>query len=234
VALRSGHGNGRGMPRVEVLPVDELPRGVPGPAVRTTSAAATEASKALRTTGDPVAASELGRLGGLAKAARDRGLRVLEGLGLKGTPPELLAPYLADAEAFAVHETARLAAEVGGGACSPTVGSMIQTAALALAASRACYALGDFVAGSRLGNDSRQNLMAAFEICAREGAARKPSGHDVIREIQAEAAAWEAQRQRDARTLPEAGGTSSNEKPPSDPNLVAGNDEVDEPEGGGL
>jgi hypothetical protein len=30
MALRTGHGNGAGVPRIEVLPVDELPAGVPG------------------------------------------------------------------------------------------------------------------------------------------------------------------------------------------------------------
>ena len=30
MALRTGHGNGAGMPRVEVLPVDELPQCVQG------------------------------------------------------------------------------------------------------------------------------------------------------------------------------------------------------------
>jgi len=76
----------------------------------------------LRERGDTTAAAELGRLGGLAKAARDRGLRALDGLGLKGTPPDVLAPYLSDAEAFAENETRRFAAEVGAGFCSPTVG----------------------------------------------------------------------------------------------------------------
>lgn len=31
MALRTGHGNGAGVPRVEVLPVDELPAGVQAP-----------------------------------------------------------------------------------------------------------------------------------------------------------------------------------------------------------
>jgi hypothetical protein len=32
MALRTGHGHGAGVPRVEVLPADELPRGAQGPA----------------------------------------------------------------------------------------------------------------------------------------------------------------------------------------------------------
>jgi len=31
VALRNGHGAGKGTPRIEVLPIDELPVGVPAP-----------------------------------------------------------------------------------------------------------------------------------------------------------------------------------------------------------
>jgi hypothetical protein len=32
MTLRTGHGNGKGTPRVEVLPVDELPVGIQAPA----------------------------------------------------------------------------------------------------------------------------------------------------------------------------------------------------------
>jgi hypothetical protein len=94
-------------------------------------------------------------------------LRVLEGLGLKDTPPATLAPYLADAEAFALSEIRRLAAEVGGGECGPMPSSMVQSAALELAGSRAAFAAGDVLTGSRLAAASRQNLLAAFELCAK-------------------------------------------------------------------
>lgn len=172
MAWRNGHGSGKGAPRVEVLPVDELPSGVASPGVTMTNGTASAAGAALRGSGDTVAASELGRLGGLAKAARDRGLRVLDGLGLRGTPHESLAPYLADAEAFALSEIRRLAAEVGGGECGPMPSSMVQSAALELAGSRAAFAAGNTILGSRLATSSRQNLLGAFELCARLAKAR--------------------------------------------------------------
>lgn len=171
MALRSGHGNGRGTPHVEVLPVNELPTGVPSTSATAPSAAASAAGAALRS-GDATAASTLGRLGGLAKAAQDRGLRVLEGLGLRGVPDATLAPYLADAEAFAMSEIRRLAAEVGGGECGPMPSSMVQSAALELAGSRAAFAAGDVLTGSKLAAASRQNLLAAFELASRLAKAR--------------------------------------------------------------
>ncbi len=167
MALRRGHGNGRGTPRVEVLPIDELPGGVAATSVAAPNGTASAAATALRSSGDTAAAATLGRLGGLAKAARDRGLRVLDGLGLRGVPNETLAPYLADAEAFALSEVRRLAAEVGGGECGPMPSSMVQSAALELAGSRAAFAAGNTLLGSRLAASSRQNLLGAFELCAR-------------------------------------------------------------------
>lgn len=194
MSLRTGHGSGRGTPRIEVMPVDELPKGVPAPSAAPVSAAATAASTALRETGDTLAAKELGRLGGLAKAARDRGLRVLEGLGLRGVAPANLAPYLADAEAFAISEVSRLALEVGGGTCGPMPASMVQSAALELAGSRAAFADGNTVLGSKLASASRQNLLGAFELCARQAKARPQQGPSIIEQIQAEAKQLEAAR----------------------------------------
>jgi hypothetical protein len=50
---------------------------------------------------------------------------------------------------------------------------MVASAALQLAASRFAFeVLGDLELGSKLANDSRQNLLAAHELCAREGKAR--------------------------------------------------------------
>ena len=85
--------------------------------------------------------------------------------------PAALRPYLADAEAFAAAEVTRLAQTVGGGHCGAAPASMVQSAALQLAASRAAFASGDFDRGSKLANDSRQNLLAAHELCAKEAKA---------------------------------------------------------------
>jgi hypothetical protein len=94
------------------------------------------------------------------------------GLGLRGKPPKALAPFLDDAEQFAKYETARLAKTVGGGVCEGAPASFVQSAALQLAGSRAAFAAGDMALGSRLADASRQNLLAAFELCAREAVAR--------------------------------------------------------------
>lgn len=175
MALRNGHGNGAGAPRIEVLPPDELPRGTPAPASAPEPAPVpAERGPSGRLVAGQ-AARELARRGGIAKAAKARELRALHGLGLRGTP-DVLAPYLADAMAFAAREVQRLAENVGGGVCGAAASSMVQTAALQLAGSRAAFEQGDLKLGSQLGNDSRQNLLAAHEIAAREAEARLRKG----------------------------------------------------------
>lgn len=86
MALRTGHGNGAGVPRIEVLPPDELPRGLPATASGTSPAAPpAERGPAGRLVAGQ-AARELARRGGFAKAAKERQLRALQGVGLRGTP----------------------------------------------------------------------------------------------------------------------------------------------------
>jgi hypothetical protein len=65
--------------------------------------------------------------------------------------------------------------------------SMVQSAALELAGSRAAFADGDTLTGSKLASASRQNLLGAFELCARQAKARpKESPRDrIAREIAA-------------------------------------------------
>jgi hypothetical protein len=94
MALRNGHGNGRGQPRVEVLPVDELPAPV--------SAATTppDVALAFRQDGkiaDSETAREMGRRGGAAKARR---VRLIDSLGLsKLVEATAFGPYRVAAEA---------------------------------------------------------------------------------------------------------------------------------------
>jgi len=169
----------QGRARPVVVRIDEMTAGVPDSGAPKDDGKASEASRAMREGDDAArreAASLLGKLGGIAKAERDRGLRVLEGLGLRGIPNEVLAPFLSDAEAFAVHEMKRLAAEVGGGICNVGPSSIVQSAALQLAGSRCAFATGELLVGSRLADASRANLISARELCAREAAARpKPN-----------------------------------------------------------
>jgi hypothetical protein len=178
MALRSGHGTGAGVPRVEVLPCDELPAGAP--------AQARVASPGDRGEGGRFASGNgLAREGGLARAGKTR---LAERLGLASLAAEsAFSPYRASAESLRRAQCAELARTVGGGQCGPAPSSLVATAALQLAWSRF---LSDQAAeagsaplalsASRLANDSRQNLLAAHELCAREAAARPRAPFDPL------------------------------------------------------
>jgi hypothetical protein len=123
-----------------------------------------------------------------ARAAQSAGGKATKGktrlaakLGL-ATLPEgtAFAPYRASAATFRRVQCAELAKTVGGGVCGPGPSSIVASAALALAWSR--Y-LSDVAATNgdpelalravRLGDASRQALLTAFELCAREAEARR-------------------------------------------------------------
>lgn len=165
---------------------DELAAGVPATARAPDPVTAAALAAISRAPGGTVADSEsaavLGRLGGRAKAERDRALAetpaLVRRLGLRKVSAEELLPYLDDAEAFAEAECARLAALVGGGECSFGPSSMVQSAALQLAGSRCAFARGDLITGSRLADASRANLMSARDECAREALAAPRQGAD--------------------------------------------------------
>ncbi|HKY37136.1 MAG TPA: hypothetical protein VJN18_14425 [Polyangiaceae bacterium] len=165
MALRSGHGNGSGSPRVEVLPPDELPQGVQGEAL---------AEHRTERDGD-------GRFKPGARTAQAAGgsssrdmTRLARRLALGDTLGDpRFEPFLKAARGFRKHHVTTLARTVGGGHCGAAPASIIASAALQLAGSRFAFeVLGDLVLGSRLANDSRQNLLAAHELCAKEAAAR--------------------------------------------------------------
>jgi hypothetical protein len=82
-------------------------------------------------------------------------------------------PYARAARAFRRAHVDALARSVGGGHCGPGPSSIVASAALQLAGSRFAFeVLGDMALGSRLADSSRQNLLAAHELCAREAQAR--------------------------------------------------------------
>jgi hypothetical protein len=173
MTIRRGHGVGAAFPRVEVLPADEQPRGVPAPSSEPRPPEPGDVRRSNGSIADRSFARELGRRGGLARAAKAKQLRALTGLGLRGAVPENLRPFLDDAEQFAVHEIQRLAEDCGGGVCPPNASALVQQAALAMAGSRASYAAGDVVAGSRLGAEVRSCLLGARELCVREAETRQ-------------------------------------------------------------
>lgn len=175
MALRTAHGKGApALLRAETVPVDELPEGVPAPAKP--PAAAGRDGKGKFGPGNPHAAA-----GGRAKARKMR-LRaeLADRLGLVDLPADsAFAGYVEHAAEFAAVELRRLAELVGGGEVGPGPASMVQSAALALAASRYMYSLGAQTGdGNLLGraamlaDKSRQGLLTAHELVAREAQAR--------------------------------------------------------------
>jgi hypothetical protein len=171
MALRTGHGNGAGVPRVEVLPADELPAGVPASA--RPEPARDTAGRLLPSPGT----TALARQG--ARAAHE--CRQLDRLLGLWTPDEShpYAPYARMAREWRDDHMAQLAASVGGGSVGPGPASIVSTAAMQLAASRYLYDVGArggdakaLLESSRLADSSRQSLLAAHELCAREVVAR--------------------------------------------------------------
>jgi hypothetical protein len=170
VTLRSGHGNGKGQPRVEVLPADELPAPVP-------ALAAPLARRDNGTVADSAAAKELGARGGRAKAAKTR---LVSALGLaKLAADAAFAPYRTAGDAFVTEHLAALEKQAGG-EVGPGPSTIVASAGMQLAASRflndKAMQSGDaklLKQASDLANDSRQNLLAAYELAVREAHARK-------------------------------------------------------------
>lgn len=170
MALRSGHGNGAGVPRIEVLPADELPVGTP-------ASARPESPTDRGARGKFAPGNKLARAGGKATAGKTR---LSSRLGLRGLPTGCeFRPYKAAASSFRRAQCSVLAATVGGGYCGPAPSSMVASAALQLAWSRylsdTAATTGDAdmaLQASKLADASRQNLLAAHELAAREGQAR--------------------------------------------------------------
>lgn len=167
---RSGHGKGAGVPRIEVLPADELPGGVPDGARADSPSDRGEAGRFAR-------GNSLARVGGRARAGKTR---LADRLGLRRLADDAaFAPYRASAVSFRRAQCAELARTVGGGYCGPAPSSLVASAALQLAWSRylsdVAAETGDpdlALQASRLAADSRQSLLAAHELCAREASAR--------------------------------------------------------------
>ncbi|MES1186324.1 MAG: hypothetical protein ABUL60_21115 [Myxococcales bacterium] len=160
MALRSGHGNGVGSPRIEVLPADELPSVTPALAVRPDRDA----------NGRFVA----GNTAGAAKRVRP-GIRGALALGLADPRYRRFARWGAR---YATHRRRELA-ELHGGKISAGVGAMVESAALALAASRFVHLLAAETADTELfkqaaamASTARQDELAAWELAAREAAGR--------------------------------------------------------------
>ncbi len=177
--LRKAHGAGApALLRAETAPADELPEGVAAPS-SPTKAAERRPDGTLTTAGARV----LGQAGGLAKAERVRfAARLADQLGLAEVGEEL-RPYLDAAVEWSAAQRTWLAETVGGGMLGPGPSSIVQSSALALAASRWAYQKGSetgddklIALGARLADQSRQGLLTSHELCAREAKSR-PKAH---------------------------------------------------------
>jgi hypothetical protein len=119
----------------------------------------------------------LARAGGKATAGKTR---LASRLGLQRVPDEAaFAPYKRAATSFRKAQCAALAAQSGNGYCGPGPSSMVASAALQLAWSRyysdKAATGGDpelAITASRLADASRNNLLAAWELCSRESKGR--------------------------------------------------------------
>lgn len=161
MTLRKGHGAGRGAPRIEVMPADELPPASPSLA----------------------APAGRGPDGRFRPSNREQAKKLVRP-GLRGFTSALAvdadyASFDRWGRRYAIHRRSELAA-AHGGTLSAGAGALIESAGAQLAASRFLHAkasaTGDadmFKRASALANDARQNELAAWELAAREGKARE-------------------------------------------------------------
>ena len=159
----------QGQPRPMVAPLDELPE--PQAAV-----AVPLARRCNGTVADSASARVLGARGGAAKASR---ARLLSASGLSELAADAaFGPYRTAGDAFVKEHLAALAAQAGG-EVGPGPSSIVASAGVQLAASRFLSDRGMregdaklLQQASTLANDSRQNLLAAYELAVREAKAR--------------------------------------------------------------
>lgn len=177
MTLRTGHGNGAGVPRVEVMPADELPAGVPAEGGPPPPAPRGPDGRFLPGYG----AKEAGAAGGRAWGEQRRMARLLGRVELSDGHP--MKPYRQDAAEWKDAHLAVLAATVGGGVVGPAAQAIVASAALQHATSRWLFDRSATeqdaslaIQASRLADASRQNLLAAHELCAKEALAREKAG----------------------------------------------------------
>jgi hypothetical protein len=172
MTLRRAHGNGASaLVRAETAPADELPLGVQAP--RQGGAGAERRPNGTFAPGARTAQSAGG------KATKGK-TRLAAKLGLSRIPKDsAFSEYKKSAATFRRVQCADLARTVGGGVCGPAPSSIVASASLALAWSRYFSDLaaieGDpelATRAMRLADSSRQMLLTAHELAAREAEAR--------------------------------------------------------------
>lgn len=156
MTLRTGHGNGAGVPRIEVLPADELPAATPADAVRSE-----RGPDGRFLPGNTIARQQRVKPG-------PRGL-----VGIDRTSNEF-RPFARWGARYGAHRRRELAL-AHGGQISAGVGAIVESAALAMAASRYLQTLASqtnnpdlFKQASQLASTARQHELAAWELASRE------------------------------------------------------------------
>ena len=160
---------------VEVARPDELPVGVRGPARRVATGNRGPGGRLLP-------GKETSELASRAARAKGENLRLERLLGRVDLPEgHPVLPYRRDAADWRDAHLERLSTSVGGGEVGPAVQAIVSSAALQHAASRWLFDRAALeqdsklaLDASRLADASRQNLLAAHELCAREA----PRGED--------------------------------------------------------
>jgi hypothetical protein len=153
---RSGHGTGRGAPRIEVPPVEEGAKGTPAP-----QPSPQAMPRPPYAAGSPEA-REAGRRGGKESAERNA---LADELGLNKPADE---PRRRRAEAFRKAEVRHLKRNIGGGKLSPGARLMVKLAAWGGAAAEKAFEEGRDADGNKLAEGVRQNLLAAHAKAAKE------------------------------------------------------------------
>jgi hypothetical protein len=175
--IRTGHGAGEGQPHVEV-PRDGMPKPVAAPEPEPTAPLVFRQGHKIA---DSETAKEMGRRGGLKRAANARSVVLL---GKRISEDSAFADYRASGEDFLEIHSVELA-KLAGGKVSSGPMSMAASAALQLSGSRFCFdkfaATGEpswLKLGSALANDSRQNLLAAYSHAVLESESRSVTAED--------------------------------------------------------
>jgi hypothetical protein len=181
MALRTGHGSGSGTPHIEVLPPDEQPEGIPATPI------VPKEGDYDHKPGEPGRLAKGNSLAGHGGKAKKGYSKLAQRVCMddKSVSPQF-DKYRMLAESFRRTECKRLALVVGGGECGP--GPSLIVAMAARAAAWSAYFDDIAKAGgsdielimkaTRLGETSRQHLMAAHELCAKEAKLKpvQPSG----------------------------------------------------------
>jgi hypothetical protein len=170
MALRKGHGAGKGVPRIEVLPPDELPDPVPAEPAQL-------ARREDGTIADSESAKALGARGGAAKAQKKR---LLQGMGLvQLTEDKVFTPYYKAAQAWLDHQVETYA-RMSGGFLGAGPSTFLGNAAIALALSRYCADKGFNQDDENVSRQTlrymdafKQQQLAAYELAVREAKMRE-------------------------------------------------------------